>query len=383
MSATGERIAAIDRMRGLVMVLMATDHAAAAFDPGRLVTDSVWYYSEEVALPALHFANRWISHLCAPTFLFLAGVSLALSVDRKRGAGVPESAIDRDLVVRGALVLAVDLVLIGWLWGAGQIYLLQVMFAIGVSMWLMVAARRLPHAAILAIGVAALVSGEFTGGSFVTTGEPLDLFTRFATVGGVVPIADGLRPVLVAYPVLPWFAMMLFGWSFGRWLASCRGRPGTAGAAATRMWIAGGVLLAAFVTLRGANGFGNANLERLDGSWIQWLHVSKYPPSLTFAALELGIMALGLAVFFRLGRNRPGDVGPNGPLIVFGQTAFFFYVVHIALLEVSARLTGLHGSAGIVTSWFATVVALATSYPLCRAYRRYKRAHPTSFVRYF
>ena len=74
-----ERLPALDWMRGIVRVLMATDHASEAFNANRTITDSVLMYNWEQALDALEFAYRWISHLCAPTFLFLAGAALALS----------------------------------------------------------------------------------------------------------------------------------------------------------------------------------------------------------------------------------------------------------------------------------------------------------------
>ena len=154
------RLHALDWMRGIAMILMATDHASAAFNSHRLVTDSSMFYAAGTPLPWLDFLFRWASHLCAPTFLFLAGVSLALSVDRRRASGVSEAKIDRDLLLRGLLILLVDLTIISWIWTPGSI-LLQVMYAIGLSMILMIPARRLPLVALLSVAALGVGSAHW------------------------------------------------------------------------------------------------------------------------------------------------------------------------------------------------------------------------------
>jgi peptidoglycan/LPS O-acetylase OafA/YrhL len=112
------------------------------------------------------------------------------------------------------------------------------------------------------------------------------------------------------------------------------------------------------------------------------LHVSKYPPSLAFTALELGLMCVIMAALFVLARQQGDDVNENNPVLVFGQTAFFFYVMHIFILEVSARTLDMHMAGGLGTSTIATIISLVLLYPICRWYRSYKSAHPKSVVRY-
>jgi len=138
-----ERLASLDWMRGFVMVVMALDHASTSWNAGHLRTDSFFLYTAGMELPAAQFLSRWISHLCAPTFLFLAGTSLALSVERHRGAGVAESAIDRDILIRGLFIALLDVAYISFIWMPGQ-WILQVLYAIGFAMILMVPLRRLP-----------------------------------------------------------------------------------------------------------------------------------------------------------------------------------------------------------------------------------------------
>jgi len=121
-------------------------------------------------------------------------------------------------------------------------------------------------------------------------------------------------------------------------------------------------------------------LPRSDGSWQQWLHVSKYPPSLTYAALELGLLFLCLA-FLRTIEPRIG-VRENGPFFVFGQTAMFFYLVHRLAFEIPATRFGLRGVGGLGTTWAVALVMLVLMYPACLWYRTFKAAHPNSILKY-
>ena len=110
------------------------------------------------------------------------------------------------------------------------------------------------------------------------------------------------------------------------------------------------------------------------------LHVSKYPPSLTFYALELGLLALCLALLMKI--EPVIGVRPNGVFLIFGQTAMFFYLVHRLVLEVPATYFGLRGFAGLTTTYVVAVIMLVLLYPACLWYRSFKAAHPQSFLKY-
>ena len=105
---TGTRLPAIDAMRGIVMVLMAMDHASHVFNAGRYARDSSIWYPPGSEIPAAQFLTRWVTHLCAPTFLFLAGFVLALSVAKRQARGDPERTIDGDMIKRGIFILLLD-----------------------------------------------------------------------------------------------------------------------------------------------------------------------------------------------------------------------------------------------------------------------------------
>jgi uncharacterized membrane protein len=370
------RYVALDWMRGIVMVLMAIDHASGAFNKGKLFTDTFFLYEPGTALPASQFFTRWITHICAPTFLFLAGTSLALSVERRRQAGESNVSIDSFLLRKGLLIALIDPILISRFWGYGSI-MLQVLYAIGLSLILMIPLRRLRTAWLLGAAAGFIVVSELvTGGVLgLSDGEP--------TVPGALLIHGGrFSHLLVSYPVLPWLAVMMLGFVFGERLLRVRDAGSARWSPERLLLVSGAALLLVFGCVRGLNSYGNMWLFREDSSLIQWLHVSKYPPSLSFQTLELGLMAIILSGLFILqGRgHRPTRLW--NPILVFGQTAFFFYVLHIVLLEVSARLLGLHMAMGLGTAYLATVAVLIVLYPCCIWYRRYKASHPTGWARY-
>lgn len=373
-SPAASRLLPLDWMRGLVMVLMTVDHASGAFNAGRTIGDGAFLWKPGTPLPLDQFLTRWVTHLCAPTFVFLAGAALALSVERRRARGEPARALDRFIVTRGLIIAALDPIWMSWIWMRPGAVLLQVLYAIGLSLVCMAALRRLSTGWMVGIAAALVAGGEALAGLALMAGGGAP------TVPGALLLTGGrFPPLLIAYPLLHWLAIMMLGWAFGRWLGAGSGRR-------PERWLAGAgaAALAAFAAVRGLNGYGNMRLLREDGSLAHWLHVSKYPPSLSFTALELGLMALALAALFAAAR-RMGSA-PRGrllePLAVFGQTALFFYVIHVHALELSSRALGMHKQAGLGATYAAAAVFLVAAYPLCVWYRRYKQAHPDGWARY-
>jgi uncharacterized membrane protein len=365
------RIATIDWIRGFVMLLMIVDHASMAFDRNHLSHDSALYADAlTMELPAGEFFTRWMTHLCAPTFVFLAGTALALSIERRVARGIDSWEIDRGILVRGAIIVLFDITVISL---GIQRLSLSVLFSIGMSMMAMAALRRLPTTLLLTFGL-----GWFAVGEWLTAfvwhppgSAPLWAAVLVATSGG-----DDFS---IKYPIIPWLAMMALGWVLGRHMVRFAAGQ-TRVAPATILLFAGIASLAVFLAVRGLNGYGNMFLPRTDGSWQQWLHVSKYPPSLSYAALELGIMSVLLAVYMWL--EPIIGVRENGPLLVFGQTAMFYYLVHRFVFDFTASRFDLLGVGTIVTTYTVAIVAVILLYPACLWFRKVKAANPTSFLRY-
>jgi uncharacterized membrane protein len=186
--------------------------------------------------------------------------------------------------------------------------------------------------------------------------------------------------MIIKYPVMPWLAMMVLGWVFGRHITQANAGE-TRVSPASVMLVSGVALLGVFLLVRGTNGYGNMFLPRADGSWQQWLHVSKYPPSASYAALELGLMCVMLWVMMKL--EPILGVRENGPFLVFGQTSMFFYLVHRLAFEVPATYGGLRGVGTIATTYWVSLLLLIAIYPACRWFRSFKAAHPESWLRYF
>src|SRR5215470_7249340 len=145
------RLLPVDWLRGLVMVLMTVDHSSAAFNSGRLFGDSAKTWVPGTALPVAQFFTHWMTHLCAPTFLFLAGFSLYISVRRRRADGVPEGDITRFILVRGLVIALLDPLWMVFV-HRGEL-VLQVLYAIGVAMMAMAFLRRLPAQVLGALGL--------------------------------------------------------------------------------------------------------------------------------------------------------------------------------------------------------------------------------------
>lgn len=366
-AAQGERLLALDWMRGLVMVLMTVDHASGAFNAGRLVTDSATL--DRQPLPLADFLTRWITHLSAPTFVFLAGTGIALSVARRTRDGDQPASIDRHIILRGLIITAFE----PWMWlalGRPGILLVQVLFVLGMGVVCMAGLRHLPVPWLLALALLGWVVSEPLASWTSTLHGPLAvpailLFAHASFLGG---------RVVVAYPLFPWLWTMVLGYCFGRWLLA---QPAdTQGSRAVRLLVPCGLgLLALYGVLRWFNGVGNMGLYRHDGSLVQWLHVSKYPPSLAFWGLELGLAALLLALAFAARLAWP-------PLILLGQTALFYYLLHIHLLKGSALLLGVYKQEGLLATYLAAFAVLAVLLPLCGWYRGYKRAHPLGWPQY-
>ncbi|MEM1452865.1 MAG: heparan-alpha-glucosaminide N-acetyltransferase domain-containing protein [Planctomycetota bacterium] len=389
------RVLAFDRLRGLAMVLMAVDHAMYVFCGEKVAADSAYFGAIGQDLAPYggpwHFLTRWITHLCAPVFLFLVGTSLAQSIDHRQRRGDSAGSIDVHLMSRGAMLIALEF----WMSIAWGLLVIQVLWAIGASLVAFALLRRLPWRLVGALGATWIVGQELVidalgitpapagpGSGGPTLLEALFLAPNFYAYPGFQVGAVALPGfAVVNYPVAGWLAIAMVGWAFGSWFVELQGRGVDAPRIASRLLVRVGLaLLVVFALVRLADGYGNFDLVRTDDSWLRWLQVSKYPPSLAFVSLTLGVGALLLGLLLR--SDRPGR---NGPLVVFGQTALFFYLVHIHAMEASRALLALRYdvlarenvftqlSTPLAAGWIGAVAALAVLYPACRAWRARRR----------
>ena len=365
-----QRIPAVDAMRGLVMVLMTVDHASYAFNAQRYVTDSMIWYQPGSAIPAAQFLLRWVTHLCAPTFVFLAGLGLAFSIARKRADGIVDRRVDVDLLLRGLFIIALDPLWMSFGFGGKTVF--QVLYAIGGGLCCMVVLRRMGTHALLGIGLVLMVGGEAAAGLAVWLGGG----EQAGPIGACLATGGKLGAMgVVLYPLLPWLAYMILGFGWGRLMVA-----GSVNRPVLGFAVGGIVLLAMFAVIRGLNGYGNMLLYRDNWGLLQWLHVSKYPPSLSFALMTLGLMGILLALLTRIYGKGPNFV--FDPLLVFGRAPLFFYLLHVHLLTGAAVLLGLWKKSGLLETFLAAGAVLALLYPLCRWYSKIKTAYPRSILRF-
>lgn len=362
-----KRIAAIDWMRGFVMILMVVDHVSMAYNAQHNSSDSAALYVSGTPLPDIDFFIRWISHLCAPVFVFLAGTALAISVERKVSRGVDGWQIDKDILIRGAFIALLDPTIISFF--SGRITI-QVLYAIGVAMMCMALLRRFSSTVLIVCALAWIGLGEMLTAMVWPPQENVE-----SIVAALLVSTYATSTMVIKYPLLPWLAMMIPGWVFGRYLLAYKDGDTKVGPV-TLLLTLGFSALIVFAIIRYNNGYGNMFLYREDNSWQQWLHVSKYPPSAAFTFLELGVMSIIMALMIWLERL-VGD-RPNGVLLVFGQTAMIFYLVHRLILEGTATHAGLRHFSDLKTTFIISLVMLVLLYPFCLWYRGYKAKHAHS-----
>lgn len=360
MSTIQGRIGALDRLRGLLIVLMALDHAnyfvAQAHSSGEY-----WGGTFPAYTTAAAFLSRLITHPAAPGFFFLMGTGAALLAARRTREGWKAGRIRRHLLMRGALLIGIQLLVINRAWeltpgGWGIRFYLGVLSALGGAMLVAAWLLDLEPLVLLFSGAVVLIATDLLTPAVSRWTDPIHPILRLLLVPG------GSRVLWVNYPLLPWLALTLFGLAFGIWLK----RNPTA-ARRCCLWIALGAL-ALFWGLRLGNGFGNIR-PRSSPDWIGFLNVVKYPPSLTFVLLTLGFILLVLRLFFLLDKrsNCTWD-----PLLVYGSTPLFFYTLHLFLYAGIGRLFAPRGtSLGRMALYW--LLGLAVLYPLCVGFRELKR----------
>lgn len=387
--ATNLRLTSIDIVRGLAMIVMALDHirefvSNAPFDP----TDM------SQTTPA-YFFTRWITHLCAPTFVFLAGVSVFLaSAGEGRGTGT--------LISRGLWLMLLEVAFVtplGWAFNLHYGFVrLQVIWAIGGSMILLaLAARVAAPRIVLAIGLAIVLLHDGLNahaeifGAMAPAWAVLDDFQIFKPWPGHV--------IASIYPVLPWFGIMAAGYGMGGLFQLPAERRGPI------LRNLGLTMIAAFIALRAAQLYGDPKpwLLQRDGLFtlMSFLNCTKYPPSLLYTLMTLGpaLLLLGLA------ERLPLVLADR--LVLLGRVPLFFYLLHLPLyhalsvLVVWARgypvgwmfvdaITIGHtplsastdygiGFGGVYAIW---VCGLLLLYPACKAYARIKRTRRHHWMTY-
>ncbi|MBA2746419.1 MAG: DUF1624 domain-containing protein [Flavisolibacter sp.] len=374
-----KRIESIDLLRGIIIIIMALDHVRDYFH-----ADSLVFAPEDLSQsnPFIFF-TRWITHFCAPVFVFLAGTSAFLSGQKKT-----KSQLSKFLLTRGLWLIILEFTVINFAWSFNYklpFIGLQVIWAIGVSMIILAAIIHLPFKIV------------FAGGALIVAGHNLLDNIHFDSVfwsalhePKIFTIGEQ-HMVRFAYPVLPWIGIMILGYCFGKLYTkefSFERR---------KKWLLtmGIGAIALFVIIRAINIYGDpapwAAQNSAIFSFLSFLNTTKYPPSILYTLMTLGPAMLFLTFAEKL------TGGLIRAMIHIGRVPMFFYIMHLYLIHVLAmiaaefsgynwtdmilqrrtwidpQLKGYGFSLG--TNYLVWIGIILLLYPLCKWYDQYKTNH--------
>lgn len=363
------RIQSIDALRGLVMIIMALDHIRDFFHYDAFKHNPL----DLLYSPYPLFLTRWITHFCAPAFIFITGISAYLY-----GLKHTKGQLSKFLFTRGLWLIFLEFTVIhtGWLFNFDYNHIiLQVIWAIGISMVFLSLMVKFPNIVILFTGMAIvflhnLVDLHFIAGkiNFAEGTFANDLWILLHHKGGF-SITQHIN-VFVMYPIFPYLGLICTGYAFGKLFS-----PETDSQKRKKaLLLAGSLCIIVFIVLRYANIYGDPAPwsiqipSRYD--FASFINTTKYPVSLLFALMTLGPSILFL-YFFENIQN-----GLTKILITIGKVPMFYYIIHLYLIHTIAVCTGttnkLHLWA-IFPIWMAVVGVL---YFPCQWYGKYKSAHP-------
>jgi uncharacterized membrane protein len=362
-----ERNFAIDALRGLIIVAMALDHANR-FIAQKHASGEYWGGPFPRYADVLPFMIRLVTHISAPGFFLLMGAGMVLLARARQKAGLNKASISLHLVLRGGLLIALQFFVVNRAWELSpgdwnlETYV-GVLFALGGGMiagalllWL--------HPRILLLLTIVLVLGIE-----LLTPAPGQWSETFSTLSRLLLVPGGNLKLWVNYPILPWLELVVFGMVLGHWLTK---EPQEV---TRRAFIIGGVLLVLFLVLRGLDRFGNIR-PRAGKSWIDYLNLVKYPPSITFTLLTTGINLTLLGLFSRMGRETLQFLWP---LIVFGRVPLFFYLTHLFLYAGLGLWLSPDGST-IAEMIPLFLLGLMILFPLCWGYGKLKNRQAANSI---
>ncbi len=389
LSLQKNRIESIDSLRGLVMVIMALDHVRDFIHSEAFTGDPLDIEQYNLAL----YFTRWVTHFCAPIFVFLSGISIYLQSFHKS-----KKELGLFIVKRGLWLIFMEWTLIAFAWTFNPtfpIFPFQVIWAIGISMVLLgvLLLLKAGYRSLFIIGIVIVVGHNVLDYFEKSPAFKANFFWDLLHSGTWKTYTVwGNHVALIIYPFIAWTGLMLLGYCCGTWFEK-NVLPEKRVKYLKRL---GFLLLLVFLILRFSNIYGDPFLWSKQNTLIQtilsFINVHKYPPSLLFLLLTIGVGLLALAYLEKV-KNSFTQV-----MKTFGRTAFFYYLLHFYIIHlIAVALYFVHGhsmaelmeygknfsflfvvpgqgeSLGVVYFiWLAVVVML---YPLCKWYDQYKTSN--------
>ena len=378
-----KRIESIDMLRGIVMIIMALDHVRDFFHSGALTDDPL---NLMTTTPELYF-TRWITHFCAPVFVFLTGTSAYLQASRKS-----KKELSLFLIKRGLWLIIAELIIINLIFSFDITYsqiALTVIWAIGISMLILGLLIWLPFKLLIVIGFIIVLGHNSLDFYERANPGPHHFMYNLLHSFGFHPLSDK-HALLVMYPFLPWTGLMILGYCLGKVLLN------TNEAYRRKFLIITGLsAIALFIILRFINVYGNpfpwSEQRTPFYSFLSFINTHKYPPSLFYMCMTIGPSLLFIAFWGNI------QNGFSRIVSVYGRVPFFYYILHFFIIHLVATIVffirghsfaegvndpnafanfvkaGEGFSLGVTyLIWLALVILL---YPLCKWYDSYKMNH--------
>lgn len=380
------RILSIDLLRGLVMVIMALDHVRDYTNHGYLFGSPT---DLDTTTPLLFF-TRWITHFCAPVFVFLAGTSAYLYGSKKI-----KKQTSKFLFTRGLWLILIEITVVNFAWtfdiGLG-VHILQVIWAIGLSMVLLSGLIFVPLKYLLITGILLVGAHNLLDPITMQGSDPLSMLWYTLHQQTFLPIYNGQGMIAFVYPIIPWLGLMILGYCFGTFY-----KKGFE-ASLRKKWllILGIGSIALFIILRSINSYGDpapwSEQKNLTYTFLSFLNVTKYPPSLLYILMTLGPALL----FLYFTENIQPRISKF--FVVIGRVPFYYYILHLYIIH----LIGFIGLLILGESWkeliltpsrfmggylsdkgfdlwvtYAVwILVVLILYPLCKKYQAYKANNP-------
>ena len=385
------RINSIDFMRGLVIVIMAIDHIRDLLHTTSLSNDPLDLATTSPAL----FMTRWITHLCAPTFVFLGGVSAYLTLINQNDLSKTKTFLRS----RGILLMVLEVTVVGfgvWFDIYFRTFLFQVIFAIGAGFFTLSFLLKIPAKTLGVTGLCILVLHNLTPLVTVDKETFLGFIWSLLFDRGFFKLGDS-RGLMIGYAIIPWLGILLFGYGFGTVFTMNDSKR------RKTLLFAGSIALITFIILRGFNLYGDRTHWTAQNTSINtffsFINLTKYPPSLLYACITLSIM------FFILWLADNKNNWFTRIFVVYGRVPMFFYIIHWYVIHLSmfvmirlqgvewkdmpfgimefgrpATGVGLH-LPYIYVYWISLIVCM---YPLCNWYGKYKaKNRQITWLKYF
>ncbi|MGA2408227.1 MAG: heparan-alpha-glucosaminide N-acetyltransferase domain-containing protein [Bacteroidales bacterium] len=385
-----KRIRSIDITRGVVMVIMALDHVRDFIH----ITSMSQNPLDLQTTTTLLFFTRWVTHICAPTFVLLSGVSAFISFRRQNNL----SESRRFLLTRGLWLVFLELTFVTfalWFDIHFRLLLLEVISAIGFSFIILSFLLKLPSRVIGLIGIFIVFSHNLLQGISFPANQISVILSSVLFRPNLMPISNDLA-FYSAYPIIPWLGILLIGFGCGEFFK-------LPGEKRKKLFLKIGLsVLMLFAVIRFINIYGDpskwASQKSSMFTFLSFINLTKYPPSLLFTLMFIGVAFLILYLSEDV-KNRFTEI-----LEAFGRVPLFYFIIHLYIIHSlmfiiliiqgyswSDFVFGLFkngrpttgGGVGLLWIYLIWIGVVVILYPLCKYYGNYKGAHPENiFLRY-